>query len=156
MGRTRQNLDGLPLETLHQIAGHLHATNRASLYAFGLVNERCHRANLPEVFRELHLTVRNRHAMQREVDTLTEILSRTDSARHVRRLKIKGFPRSGIDGSDTSKHEPEACEDDSQEMSWFNTTGHGEIFPDEEPVLCAEHVCRDKPVIIRFSEEDMV
>ncbi|KAH8779769.1 hypothetical protein F5883DRAFT_689352 [Diaporthe sp. PMI_573] len=50
---------------------------------------------------------------------------------------------------------PEACDDDSQEMSWFNTTGHGEIFPDEEPVLGAEHVCRDKPVIVRFSEEDM-
>lgn len=48
---------------------------------------------MPSVFRKIHLRVRNRKALQRDVDSLIEILSRTKSARHVRCLSIKGLLR---------------------------------------------------------------
>lgn len=154
-GHTSLNLTGLALETLQQIAGHLHHTHRPSLYAFSLANETCHRAALPAIFSEVHLTVRNRHALQRDVDALNKILSRTDTARHVRYFSIKGSLRLDVAGHDDPKNEARASDDDTEAMAWFRTTGIDEILPDEEPILGGRHICHDEPVISRSSEEDM-
>lgn len=154
MDSPRQTIAGLPLETLQQIAGHLHAAHRSTFYAFSLANQRCHGATLPITFRELQLKVRSRHVLQRDVDTLTEILSRADSARHVRHLKIKGFLSSRAEGTGNWEDEPGCHRFDGQEIAWFKTTGIGEILTDEEPVLFTNHVCRE-PVITKGSEEDL-
>lgn len=154
MDRTRrQNLGDLPLETLQQIAGHLHDTHRGSLYAFSLANSRCHEATLPITFREIALKVRDHAALQRDVHALTEILSRADSARHVRHLKIKGFLSSTEEDIGDSEDE-EGRFTLTRETAWFKTTGIGEILTDEEPILFAKHVCHE-PVITKCSEEDV-
>lgn len=142
-----QNLDALPLETLQQIAGRLHETHRPSLCAFSLASEQCHQAALPEIFREIRLTVRNLDALQRKVDTLVEILTRTASARHVRYLSIKGFLR--LDDEEG----PAADEDSSTGFS--RIYGLDDILPDEEPILEGSRVLSDEPVIARYSEQDM-
>lgn len=153
MGSTRrQNLGGLPFEILQQIAGHLHDTHRASLCSFGLVNSRCHGVTLPITFREIQLTVRDHPALQRDVDALTEILSRAGSARHVRHLKIKGFLSSTAEETENSQDEENRFTL-TREIAWFKTTGIGEILTDEEPILFAKHVCHE-PVIAKGSEED--
>lgn len=152
---SRGSLDGLALETLQQIAGYLHDTHRASLHAFALINQTCHRAALPEIFREIHLTAGSRQALQRDVDTLRVILSRTGSARHVRHLSIEGLLRLDVEGLGQSGSETRVLDHESQEMGWSTTTGIGEILPDEEQILAMRHVRREGPVIERASKEDM-
>lgn len=154
MDCTRDKLDCLPLEILQQIAGHLHDNHRASLQAFGLANQRCYRATLPVSFREIHLQVRNRRALQRDVDALRRILSRADAARHVRHLKIKGFLSSAADGSGNWEDEERVWNVDVREVARYKSSGIEEILPDEEPILRTRHFpCG--PVITKFSEEDM-
>lgn len=149
MDPSRENLDALPLETLQQIAGHLHETHRPSLYAFSSASEQCHQAALPEVFREIRLRVRNCQALQRKVDALIEILTRTDSARHVRCLSIKGFLDLDDDGGSADDATPAMC--------WHRKISFDGNLPDEEPILAsgASHVRSNGPVIARSSEEDM-
>lgn len=150
------SLDGLALETLQQIAGHLHATHRPSLYAFGLANNKCHMATLAERFREIHLTIHNRQQLQRDVGALVQVLSRTDSARHVRHLKIKGFLRLNVGGTDASGSEVQMPNDDPIEIACLQETEIGEILPEEEVLFGARYVCHhNEPVIERASEEDV-
>lgn len=150
------SLDGLALETLQQIAGHLHATHRPSLYAFGLANDKCHRATLAETFREIHLTIHNRQRLQRDVDALVQVLSRTDSFRHVRHLQIKGFLRLNAGGPDASDSEVQMPDDDPPEIACLKEIGIGEILPDEEVFFGARYVCHhNEPVIETASEEDV-
>lgn len=137
----------MPLETLQHIANHLHETHRPSLYAFSLASHQCHQAALPEVFREIHLAVRNRKALQLHIDALIEILKRTDSARHVRNLSIEGFLRLNDEGG------LEADEDSS--MFWHRTSSFDDKLPDEEPILEAWHDRCDEFIIARSSEGDM-
>lgn len=155
MCRDSQSLDGLALETLQQIAGHLHETHRPSLYAFGLASQKCHKATLPEVFREIHLRVCNRQTLQRDVDTLIEILSRTDSARHVRYLNIKGFLRLDPEGPGDTGAEVGISANESEFLECYKSTGLDEILPDEEPIHDLSHICHDEPVIEKSSEQDM-
>lgn len=149
------NLNGLALETLQQVAGHLHETHRPSLYAFSLASQKCHRATLPEVFREIHLRVCSRQALQRDVGALIEILSRTDSARHVRYLSIKGSLRLDAEGSDDSGAEAGTSADEDTHLKYYKSTGMDDILPEEEPICDGSHVCHDQPVIAKSSEEDM-
>lgn len=145
----RQDLEGLPPETLQQIAGYLHET--PSLSAFSLASQTCHSAALPSMFRNIHLAVHGRKALQRDVDTLIEILSRTESARHVRRLIITGSLGLDVEG-DTAK----LSTDDDYTVEWFKTTGAYEIFDGQEPVFNDNgHHVSTEPVIERSSEEDM-
>ncbi|KAF2497120.1 hypothetical protein BU16DRAFT_349993 [Lophium mytilinum] len=144
------SLQGLPLEILQQIAGHLNNSHRPSLYAFGLASEICHGATIPSIFHHIYLTISSREALQRDVDALVKTLSRTASARLVRCLSIKGFLRL----SDKSKIEG------YKSSSWnsrsqFEATGVNEILRDEEPDSPSPHVVYDEPVIVKSSEEDL-
>lgn len=145
----RQDLEGLPPETLQQIAGYLHEI--PSLSAFSLASKTCHSAAIPSMFRNIHLAVHGRKALQRDVDTLIEILSRTESARHVRRLSITGSLGLDVEGV-TAK----LSADELYTVEWFKETGAYEIFDGQEPVFQdnGEHVSTE-PVIEKCSEEDM-
>lgn len=151
----RDSLDGLAFETLQEIAGYLRETHRASLYAFALVNRTCYGAALPEIFREIHFTAGNHQALQRDVDMLRAILSRTGSARHVRHLSIKGHLRLDVEGLGQSGSDTSVSNDNSQGMGWFRTAGIGDILPDEEQIIAMRHTRRKEPVIERASTEDM-
>ena len=143
-------LDKLPFETLQQIGGYLHDTHRPSLYTFGLASKICHTATLRSVFREVHLTVRGRKALQYDVDALVKLLSDVESAQYVRHLGIKGFLPWNIDESD------EACKDartsNVSYMDWFRRTGVAEVLGDEEPAL-GGYFFLDKAIEISAEED---
>lgn len=143
----RQDLNGLPPEVLQQIASHL--DDRPSLCAFSLASKTCHNAAAPSLFCKIHLTVHSREALQRDAHALIETLSRTESARHVRWLNIKGF----LD-LDLGEDEANIPEDDS--AAYFEMTGVDEILDGHEPVFGTKswQVCNG-PVIKKASLEDV-
>ena len=143
-------LHDLPNETLQQIASHLNNSHRPSLFAFGSTSKTCHSATLPSIFHHVHLTISTREELQRDIDALVKTLSRTESARHVRCLTIKGLLRL----SEKPKAEGyTSCTADRH--SWFKSTGVDEILPDEEPYHTSPHIVYDEPVIEKSSKEDM-
>lgn len=150
MDPPKPGLHDLPNETLQQIASHLNNSHRQSLYAFSLASETCHSATSPSIFHHIHLNISSRKALQRDVDALVKALSRTESARHIRCLSIKGalrlFDESKIEGY-------KSCTPDRH--SWFKSTGVDEISGDEEPYYTSPYVVYDEPVIDKSSEEDM-
>lgn len=145
---TKKTLEDLPSELLQKIAGRLQVP---SLQAFSLASKACHSAATPSLFRKLHLTVHSCKALQRDADTLIEILSRTGSARYVRCLRIKGALHL-----DVTKHKTNVSVEDYSGLAWLKEQGVDEIFEDEEPVFSNNgwHTCTES-VIERASEEDM-
>lgn len=133
-------IDDLPLETLQLVAHYLNTTHRRSLYAFGLANKNLHRASLRLVFQEVHLAVRSRESLQRDVDALVKVLSGADSASYVRHLSIKGglVLDDGVFDGATQDVSPSG---DASEMTWFRLRGVEEVLGDEEPFL--------RPVLFR-------
>lgn len=145
---SKQDLEGLPHEILQQIAGHLRET--PSLYAFSLASKTCQSAAFPSLFREIHLTVHSRTALQGDVDALIDTLSRTESARHVRCLSVEGFLR-------VEDAEPVLADEDGDlALAWLEQTGVGDILDGHEPVLCTNgwHSVSE-PVIEKASREDL-
>ncbi|KAH8595443.1 hypothetical protein B0O99DRAFT_709868 [Bisporella sp. PMI_857] len=130
---TSAGLNKLPFEALQQIASYLHDTHRPSLYTFGLASKACHRATLPSVFREVHLTVHGRKALQCNVDALVKVLCGAESAHYVRHLGIKGFLLLNIDESDEPGNKARTTNTD--DIDWFQRTGVGEVLGDKEPCL---------------------
>jgi len=130
---TSIKLGSLPFDTLEQIAGHLHDTHRPSLFTFSLASKNCRNAALRSVFREIHLTVRNRNALQRDVDALVKILAGAELAPYVRHLGIKGFLLLDTEESDETAGPARMPNDD--DMDWFQLRGIGEVWGDEEPYL---------------------
>ncbi|ROV91181.1 hypothetical protein VSDG_07872 [Cytospora chrysosperma] len=104
-------------------------------------------ATFPSVFQEIHLTVRNRTALQCDVDAVVGILSRTEAARYVRSLSLKGcLPmESKGTGERLSGHE-----DQTEEA--FKLTGLDEVLGDEEPLLYGWH-CDHGPVEVSPEED---
>jgi hypothetical protein len=145
-------LEELPTEMLQQIAGYLHGT--PSLLSFSLASKTCHHAALPLSFRNIYLTVSNRESLQLDVDTLIEILSRSNSARHVRFLAIKGFLR-GVMSSALEAQEARIWYGEDSSRAALEKSGDSEIFDGEEPVfgLGMWYVCTGS-VIKKHSEED--
>ncbi|KAF1948509.1 hypothetical protein CC80DRAFT_498161 [Byssothecium circinans] len=136
----------LPLEVLQQIAGCVETVHRPSLYAFGLTSKACHRASALLIFRQINITVHHREGLRHDADRLVEILSRADSARHVRRLNIKGALRLNAKKTDS----------DGQDTHWLRKSGLDEILVDEEPISYHDpHVVYDEGVIEKASKEDM-
>jgi hypothetical protein len=144
------DLHGLPLETLQQIADHLKSSHRPSLHAFGLASKTCHRATIPSIFHDIHITITSREALQRNVDTLDKTLSRTEAACHVRCLNIKGSFRL----SDQPRMEGYKSGTVDRHTS-FKRTGVDEILENEEPYSTEPYIVYDEPVIAKSSEEDL-
>jgi hypothetical protein len=140
------NLPSLPLELLQQIAACVETVHRPSLYAFSLTNKACHRASVFLIFRQINITIHHREGLRRDADRLVEALSRTDSARHVHCISIKGD--LGLRAKKTDS--------DDQDMNWLRRNGLEEILVNEEPTTDFRlHVVYDEAVIKKSSEEDM-
>ncbi|KAF4773832.1 hypothetical protein HER10_EVM0005151 [Colletotrichum scovillei] len=93
-------LDILPAETLISIAGHLDGIAGPDLSSFSLTNKAFHAAAACFLFRDIHILVKHPRRLQRDVDSWLAVLGRTNSARHVRRLKMtfldKSLPHSDL------------------------------------------------------------
>lgn len=139
------DLEQLPLETLQQIASHLHDTHRPSLYSFGLASKICYRATVPSIFREIHLTVRHCKALHGDVNALVKALSRTEAARHVRSFSIRGSLLMNVEETGEGKWD--------DDYRWFKGTGRDEVFGDEEPFVHGWH--SDHGPVEVPPEEDM-
>lgn len=137
------SLDGLPQEVLVQIAAYV--AGKQSLYAFALVNKTCNNATNPFVFRGIQLTVRNPERLKLDVDTLLSALSRTESNRHVRSLRLDGALRLRLDWLPDQGYRAKA---------WYMSTGLDDILPLEEPVLDELHKYHPGPVVSRVSKSN--
>ncbi|OHE94315.1 hypothetical protein CORC01_10362 [Colletotrichum orchidophilum] len=94
------SLNLLPAETLISIAGHLNGVPGPDLSSFSLTNRAFHAAAACFLFRDIHILVKHPRRLQRDVDVWLAILERTNSARHVRRLRMtfvdKTLPHSDL------------------------------------------------------------
>ncbi|KAF2445511.1 hypothetical protein P171DRAFT_520289 [Karstenula rhodostoma CBS 690.94] len=142
----------LPLEILQQTIECVETLHRPSLFSFSLTSKACRKASAFLLFRRLTVTVHDRDRLRCDVNTLLSALSRTDSARQVRRLGIKGAP----------KPKPRTKERDSQAAypnwrctNWLVEQGLVDILPDEEPNCNHNsYVVYDEGVTKRSSDED--
>ncbi|KAF2681573.1 hypothetical protein K458DRAFT_456473 [Lentithecium fluviatile CBS 122367] len=111
-----------------------------------LTSQACHRASALLIFRQINITIRHHEGLRRDIDRLIKALSRTDSARHVRRICIQGALRLNVEETDS----------DGQATNWLKACGLEEILVDDDPNrIAARYVVHDEPVIKRSSEEDM-
>lgn len=141
-------LNDLPLELRQQIAAYVETFYPPSLYAFNLTNKACHEASMFHIYREIHITVRNREELRRDVDRLMKALCRADFLRRVQCIVIKGTLNLGT-------RKPENDSKKRMPPYWIDY-GLQEVLDHEEPIFYADrHVVYDQPVIQRFSEEDM-
>jgi hypothetical protein len=140
------SLISLPLEILQQIAGIVETKHRPSLSTFSLTNNACHRAAVPLIFRQIQITVSHPEILRKDVDSLIEALSRTESARHVQRISIKGdirFKAQNTNKNSLGADEPEPP-DSMHEILGNNISSGLRPF-----------VVYDEPVIVKSSDEDM-
>jgi hypothetical protein len=147
VSKTTMSLISLPLEILQQIADIVDTEHRPSIYTFSLTNKACHRAVVHLVFRQIQITVSHQpETLQKEVASLIEALSRTESARHVQQISIKGDIRfkarkTNEDSPGTDKIEPPG--------------GIQEILGNNISSGLRQFVVYDEAVIVRSSDEDL-
>lgn len=135
----------LPLELLQHIAVYIEAAHRPSLKSFSLTTTACHEASLSIIFQRISITVHDRQGLRRDVDVLTEALSRTDSFRRIQKITIKGALK--LKAKQIEGHRPRT--------PWSVKIGLDEIL-DEEPVSYRGcYAVYDESVMERSSEEDM-
>ena len=92
-GTTKITMPSLPLEIVQQIADCVETVHRPSLFAFSLASKACHRAATFLIFWRISIMIQDREGLQRDAGRLVEALLRTDSARHVQSITIKGALR---------------------------------------------------------------
>jgi hypothetical protein len=108
------SLISLLLEILQQIADIVYTEHRPSIYTFSLTNKACHRAVVHLVIRQIQITVSHRpEILQKDAASLIEALSRTESARHVQRISIKGDIR--FKARKTDENSPDVDETEPQD-----------------------------------------
>jgi len=111
---------------------------------FSLTSKTCQKASAFLVFRRIKINVHCRATLKSEIDCLIEALLRTESARYVQCITIKGDIRPNFKGEDNS------------ELEWLQKTGLSEILPDLGPLSQSRHyVVYDEPVIKKASKEDL-
>ncbi|PLN78460.1 hypothetical protein BDW42DRAFT_202159 [Aspergillus taichungensis] len=84
----RGSLESLPLETLLQILELLNYEHPPSLLAVACTNKYCYRLTTPLLFRTIKIIYGGPRKLGIDVEGYTEMLSRSASFRHVRRLLI--------------------------------------------------------------------
>lgn len=99
------------------------------------------------------LTVGDPDSLKLDVNNLLDTLCRSDSARHVRFLSLKGFLRAGDDFT----RQAESVEMTTDQMSAIRESGIEEILGGEEPVFpfSGNHKLHKGRVIAPLSEEDV-
>ncbi|CAH0053704.1 unnamed protein product [Clonostachys solani] len=147
-------LHRLPHETLQQIACHLADSHRPSLYAFGLASKACYNVASVHLFRQIRLAIHGPEELQRDVNALTETLSRAASFRSVHTLKLQGFLEI-----ERPRNSSEENRNDIDHLGWWKSTLVNEprintLLPNTEPVHRGDFVSNDEPVIEPSSEED--
>jgi hypothetical protein len=146
MSTNKITIPSLPLEIVQQIADRVETVHRPSLFSFSLASEACHRAAAFLIFRKISIIIRNREGLQRDAGRLAEALFRTDSARHVQSITIKGALR--LNTRMAHAYNPG--------FRWSHKSGLDEILEDEEPNgYDPLFVIYDEAVIEESSEEDM-
>lgn len=143
---TIENLPKLPLEILQQIAAHVSVVHQPSLFTFSLTNHTCNLACRHLIFEHISIVVYNAEIVRREVAQLSHALSRTDSARHVRCITVKGA---------LQVRAPKPIHTSSW-LDWWRGTGLDEIIDKEELIgYSGRHVVYDEGVIEKGGQEDM-
>lgn len=136
----------LPLELLQRIASYVEVVHRPSLYALVLTSQACRAASTFLIFRQIHITVRNRERLPEDVETLIETLQCTDAARHVQCISIKGDIRPYTKRLSMYGQE-------LYQPQWDD--GFDEILGKGERHSCSgSYVVYDEPVIEKDSAED--
>lgn len=136
----------LPLELLQHIASYVEAVHQPSLNALSLTSKVCRAASAFLIFRQIDITVRNRERLPEDVETIIETLQRTDAARHVQCIIIKGDIRPYTKRLTMYGHE-------LYQPRWDD--GLDEMLGKSERHSCSgPHVVYDEPVIERNSAED--
>ncbi|WYZ45300.1 hypothetical protein EsH8_VIII_000616 [Colletotrichum jinshuiense] len=82
------SLDQLPAEILISIAAHLNRIHRSDLSSLALTSRACHAAATFYLFLDIRVRIKHPQKLRRDVDRWLEVLGRTNSARHVRRLEM--------------------------------------------------------------------
>lgn len=136
-------MSSLPLEIVQQIADWVETMHRPSLFAFSLASKACHRATLFLAFRKLKITIHDHERLQRDTGRLAEALYRTDSARHIQSITIKGAL--------CSKPKKTGMDELFSPPRWYDDP----ILDDEEFSHGTLYVVYDEAVIKESSSEDM-
>jgi hypothetical protein len=144
-GTTRMPFSSLPIEIVQQIADCIEHAYRPSLFAFSSASKACYKASALLIFRRINVTVHCRATLKDEIDRLVKALSRTESARHIQCITIKGDIR------------PRPKIEDNSDLGWLQSTGLDEILPDlgGPPSSSCHYVVYDEPVIKKASKEDL-
>lgn len=138
-------LSTLPLEVQCQIAGWVESVHRPSLCAFSLTSKACHAASTSVIFRDINITVDHPEALHHKIERISQVLSRTDSSHHVRRINIKGALQLSV-----------AETDKDNRKSWWEDDGLDEILDDEEWIdYSGRHIVYNEGVIEQASDEDL-
>ena len=141
------SLATLPLELLQQIATYVGAVHRPSLNALCMTSQACRAASAFLIFRQIDITVHNREKLPEDVETLVETLQRTDAARHVQCISIKGDIRPYTKRLTMYGHE-------LYRPRWDD--GLDDILGKSERHSCSDpYIVYDELVIERNSAEDM-
>ncbi|EPE36417.1 hypothetical protein GLAREA_05755 [Glarea lozoyensis ATCC 20868] len=146
---TRKQLHTLPSETLQQIAHYLYNSHGPSLNCFALVNKSCHDATLPVLFQHVYLTISNPEDLHRDVNALSSVLIRTNSAGHVRCFSIEGELRV--------PDELSSEESEYESRDYAKSMGHDEILGSDmlTDQRLSKHFVVSEDVIERCSNEDI-
>ncbi|KAI8937393.1 hypothetical protein NX059_005120 [Plenodomus lindquistii] len=148
----KTTMASLPLEMLEQIAARLEAAHRPSLTAFSLASKACYNAALFLIFQNISIMIETPEGLQRDAGRLLEALLRTNAARHVYSIAVRGAFRLGTKKTDTS--------DTGSRRPWKPDIA--EILDEEEYVhysgeenAGSRYVVYDERVIEASSAEDM-
>jgi hypothetical protein len=148
----KTTMASLPLEILEQIAARLEAAHRPSLIDFSLASKACYNAAAFLVFRNISIMIETPEGLQRDAGRLLETLLRTDAARHVYSITVRGAFRldtKKTDTSDTGSRRP--WKPDIAEILDEEEYVH---YSGEENAGC-RYVVYDERVIEESSAEDM-
>jgi hypothetical protein len=147
----KTTMASLPLEILEQIAARLEAAHRPSLIAFSLASKACYNAAAFLVFRNISIMIETPEGLQRDASMLLETLLRTDAARHVYSITVRGAFRldtKKTDTTDTDSRRP--WKPDIAEILDEEENVH---YSGEENAGC-RYVVYDERVIEESSAED--
>ncbi|OAG11489.1 uncharacterized protein CC84DRAFT_1253945 [Paraphaeosphaeria sporulosa] len=144
----------LPLEIIQQIFECVETLHRASLFSFSLTSKACHKASAFLLFRRLAVIVKDRDRLQDDVNTLLSALSRTDSAREVQCLCVKG----ALQLKPTRRErDSDAVYPHWRRVNWLEQEGLVDILPDEEPnCYHNSYVVYDQGVPGKSSDDEVI
>lgn len=123
----------LPAEISRRVCEYL-AANPPSLHAFALASRQCYAAATALIFRRIHITVKCRDQLVADVQRWRQVLERSSSLRHVRRLVIDGHMRKHPGAQGDDEEEDPFCTSDATDDDPFDPRWADVHIPYEEPL----------------------